>query len=323
MVLRIDKVSKRYGSVWALRDVSFDIGTGKIVGIFGGSGSGKSTVLKAIAGTITTDGGNVYLNSRDISNNKPQDRGINTLSGNDVEHHHGLFRRTSPDGASGDQQIGSFRKMIADHGSLLMFDEPFSQMDRVMRENCFGELRRVLGDLQNPVLFASRDFEQIACVCDEVVFLSRGEIVQTGTPQDIYDEPETVEAATLTGETNLIDARRLTSSDAQLPEYYTIKGGHRIFGQPLEKRRLMPIDQDITLAIRPEQISMSLGASFPEDNLVKGVLTAIKFLGSTSLIEFDASGLKLTTRVFQVVGLNIGDECMLGLPPHWMRILIG
>ncbi|MGE3465715.1 MAG: TOBE domain-containing protein, partial [Pyrinomonadaceae bacterium] len=57
-----------------------------------------------------------------------------------------------------------------------------------------------------------------------------------------------------------------------------------------------------------------------EDNLLKGTVTAIKFRGSTSLIEFDVGGLKLNTRVFKVVGLNIGDECMLGLPPH--RILI-
>ena len=107
----------------------------------------------------------------------------------------------------------------------------------------------------------------------------------------------------------------------EAPEFYTIDGAHRIFAQPVEKGRLGAINQNVTLAIRPEQIAMSMGASFPEDNLLKGVVTAIRFRGSSTLIEFDAGGLTLETRVFKVVGLKIGDECMLGLPPHRIIVL--
>ena len=136
----------------------------------------------------------------------------------------------------------------------------------------------------------------------------------------IYEIPETVDAAKLSGDNNLFEARRLSSSDADLPEFQTIVGNHRIFAHRADKSRLAAINKNVTLAIRPEQIVMSMGASFPEDNLLRAVVTAVKFRGATSLIEFDAAGLKLETRVFKVVGLNIGDECMLGLPPH--RILI-
>jgi hypothetical protein len=66
---------------------------------------------------------------------------------------------------------------------------------------------------------------------------------------------------------------------------------------------------------------MSMGASFPEDNLLRAVVTGIHFRGATSLVEFDASGLTLQARVFKVVGLNVGDECMLGMPPHRIIIL--
>ena len=66
---------------------------------------------------------------------------------------------------------------------------------------------------------------------------------------------------------------------------------------------------------------MSFGASFPEDNLIKGVVTGIKYLGPLTLVELDASGLKLTAQVLRLVGLGIGQECMLGLPPDRIKVL--
>ena len=111
------------------------------------------------------------------------------------------------------------------------------------------------------------------------------------------------------------------STDAELPEFHTIDGGHRVFAQNVEKRRLGAINQNMTLAIRPEQVTMTLGTSRPEDNLLRGMVTQIKFRGATSLIEFDAEGLKLETCVMKTGGIKVGDECMLGLPPHRIIIL--
>jgi len=66
---------------------------------------------------------------------------------------------------------------------------------------------------------------------------------------------------------------------------------------------------------------MSMGASFPEDNLLRGVVTGIQFRGTTSIVDFDAAGLKLQTRIFKAVGIEIGQEFMLGLPPHRIIVL--
>jgi ABC-type Fe3+/spermidine/putrescine transport system ATPase subunit len=193
-------------------------------------------------------------------------------------------------------------------------------MDAEVREECFTAVRRAARSRGRIVIFASSDFQQIAAVADDVAVLSGGSVIQTGTPQQVYEEPKTIAVTRLTGECNLLKARRLTSSDEALPEFFTVDGGHRIFAQTTEKNRLGAINQTVTLAIRPEQVAMSMGASFPEDNLLRGVVSAIKFRGATSLVEFDAAGLKVEARVFRIVGLNVGDECMLGLPPH--RILI-
>ncbi len=94
-----------------------------------------------------------------------------------------------------------------------------------------------------------------------------------------------------------------------------------IFAQNVEKRKLGAITENLTLAIRPEQVSMTTVSSHAEDNLLRAVVTQIKFRGSTSLIEFDAEGLKLQTRVMKVGNIKVGDKCMLGLPPHRITIL--
>ncbi|MBK8304933.1 MAG: hypothetical protein IPK98_16650 [Chloracidobacterium sp.] len=130
---------------------------------------------------------------------------------------------------------------------MLLLDDPFSQMDPMLRDSCFTAIRKAAKQRNRVVIFATSDFEQIMALTDEVAFLSRGEIMQSGTPQDIYDNPATIEAARMTGENNLFVARRLSSSDDDLPEFHTIDGEHRIFAHRADKKRLGPINQNMTL----------------------------------------------------------------------------
>ena len=321
MPLSVNKLSKRYTNKWALRDLSFEVEGGSVIGIFGASGSGKSTLLKAIAGKIKHNGGTITLNSQDITATKAKERGVTYLSGQDELSLQQLFGMFSQKDSSGETQFDRFQAAIANLGKVLLLDEPFSQMDPGLRETCFDAIRKATKRRDRIFIFASNDFGQIADLADEVAFLSNGEISQTGTSQDIYEGPTTLEAASITGENNLITARRVSKNDAELPEFHTIDGGHRIFAQNIEKRKLGAINENMTLAIRPEQVTMTLGTSRPEDNLLRGVVTQIKFRGATSLIEFDAEGLKLETCVMKTGGIKVGDECMLGLPPHRIIIL--
>ncbi len=320
MPLKVDKLSKRYGNKWALRDVSFEVDDGSVIGLFGASGSGKSTLLKLIAGTAKPTGGTIELDGRAITTAKRRERGVSLHSGEPARTVGGLFGKLFERSAAGEIHVSRFENAAAATDRIWLLDEPFTHMDAAQRETCFEMIRRSAKARGRIVLFATSSFEQVLDLSDEVAVIDDGEIVQTGTPQDIYDEPDSVKIARATGDVNLIKARRLTSSDDELPEFYTIDGAHRLFAPRPEKAKLGAIDQDVTLAIRPEQVTMSLGSSFPEDNLLKGVVSAIRPRGPTSIIEFDAGGLRLMTRVFKVVGLKVGDECMLGLPPH--RILV-
>ena len=320
MPLVIDKISKRFGNIWALRDLSFAVEDGSVIGVFGPSGSGKSALLKTIAGAIKPNGGAILLDGRDITNIKAKERGITLRLGHAEPGFRQLFGGFSSGVSSGERQYEGFEEDLKRAGKVVLLDEPFCDMDLPQREICVAAIRKAAKARDRIVIFASSDFNQIIELTDEVAFLSGGVIIQTGTPQQIYDEPVSVAAARLTGDNNLITARRVSSTDADLPEFHTIDGGHKLFAQSIAKGRLGAINQNVTLAIRPEQVSMSVGTSFPEDNLLRARVTKIHFRGPTSIIEFDAAGLKIETRVFKVVGLNIGDECMLGLPPH--RILV-
>ncbi len=319
MPLEVTKLSKRFGNKWVLRDVEFAAAEGRIFGVCGATGSGKTALLNAVAGVGKISSGSIALDDRDLTSVKAKERGISLLTDREKSGILGVVGLL-PKESSGERQLRAFNEAVEKAGKILLLDEPFSHMDKHLRQECFSVVRRAARSRDRIVIFASSDFEQIAAMADETAILTGGYIRQIGPPQEIYENPNCVDAAQLSGDNNLFQARRVTSVDDELPKFHTIDGGHRIFAQRTKKSRLGAINQNMTLAIRPEQISMSMGASFPEDNLLRAVVTGIRFCGPTSLVEFDAAGLKVEVRVFKIVGLNIGDECMIGLPPH--RILI-
>lgn len=321
MPLQVKKLSKRFGNNWALRDVSFEVFDGEIFGVFGATGSGKSALLRSLAGTVKTNGGTLLHNSTDITKLPAKDREIHLDDATGESIWSAIVRGAKHSRSDGERQWESFDKAIQNADGIILLDDPFRSMDSLLQERCFEKMREFVRDEGCTVIYASSDFEQIAAVCKNVAVLVKGRLEQIGTIQEIYQMPASAAVAELAGRNNLILARRISSTNADLPEFQTIDGSHRLFAQQTEKRALGVINQNVNLAIRPEQVSMSFGNSFPEDNLLKAVVTGFKFLGATTIIEFDANGLKLEVRVFRIVGLNIGDECMLGLPPHRIQIL--
>ena len=320
MSLEIAKLSKSHGNNWVLRDVDLLANEGRVLGICGGTASGKSTLLNAIAGHTKPNGGTVALDDLDVTKISAKHRDISLFTARETAGLLDILGFGSRKESSGERQIRALDDALANAGKVLLLDDPFTQVDKYLRQECFAKVRRAARSREKIIVFASSDFGQVAAVADDAAILAGSTIIQTGTPQQIYEKPEMIDAARITGDNNLFEVRRLTSTDAELPEFHTIDGGHRIFAQLGEKSRLPAINRNVMLAIRPEQISMSIGKSFPEDNLLRGIVTAIRFRGATTVVEFDAAGLMLKVRVFRTVGLRIGDECMLGLPPH--RILI-
>lgn len=300
MSLKIEKLSKRIEDRWILRDVTFSVEKGEIFGIFSVNGNGKTTLLQQIN----------QLNKANLMfPNKQKKSGLK-----------GIFSNSKRKKRSIQAQIESLETVLNTAEKVLLLDNPLVKFDAENKREIAEKLKRTTREKGLSVVLATNDEREVFEICDKVGILHQGEIVQIGTPQEVYLQPKNVAVAKCFGENNLINARRLNSNNDEIPEFFTIQGEHKLNTDKTDKQKLSTINQTVTLAIRPEHISIAFGASFPEDNLIKAKITEINFRGSTTLIKLDANGLELKALVLRLVGLNIGDECMVGLPPD--RILV-
>lgn len=286
MPIKVVNLSKRSGNGWLFRDVSFEVADGEVFAIFGPNGSGKRELLTEVSNNSLFGESKVSLIAR-------------------------IFR---PETVAGMMRFD--RSRINETTGPLFLDTPFKGLDSDER----AKLTESFKAKKEPVIFSTTSFDDVL-LADRAAILANGYIQQTGTPRELYHEPTNRLVAALTGRCNLIEARRLTSSKSDLPEFQTIDGEHRLFTQRVELRGLGAIHKNATLAIRPEQVVLSFGASFPEDNLLKGTIAAINFSGPSTYVTLDCSCLSLEAMVTRLIGLNPGDQCMVGLPPDRIRVL--
>ena len=309
MTLQISNLSKRYGNNWVLRDVSLEIESGSILGLIGPSGSGKSTLLRIISGHEPASPSESFEVTSGLS--------ISYIGTESATRSSWLFGK----------QRGTFdvrekvNQVLAETADVVLIDVPLSDLDVHALSELTQQIRSVTKERSMAVILAARDFETAAAFSDKVAVLSDSCIQQIGTPEQVYEFPVSIAVARSTGRCCIFEARRLTSTKFEIPEFQTLTGGHRLFTEKADIAKLGAINRNVSLAIRPENISMSFGASFPEDNLLKAIVTGVRFLGPVTIVELDASGLKLEAMVFRLVGLGVGDECMLGLPPDRIRVL--
>ena len=321
MSLIIKNLSKLYDKTSIIKDVSLEVERGEILGIFGAVGEGKTTLIRTIAGIELSNSGTIFFNSLNLTDKSGEERGFHFPNLTNESFWKSIFKTDKISQlADGEGQVLALEDALNRAENLLLLDNQFCFMDRQTREQMSEKLRQKVKEKNLAVIFATNSFREIFDICDRVAILHKGEIAQTGMPREVYEKPNSAIVARITGRNNLIEARRLTSNKAEIPEFLTVNGEHRLFTDKVDKNLLGVINQNLTLAIRPEHISISFGASFPEDNLLKAQITNIIFKGETTLIKLDANGLSLEALVLRLVGLNIGEECMVGLPPD--RILV-
>lgn len=308
MSLEIEKLSKRFRNQWVFRDLTFSAEPGKVTGIFGAAGCGKTTLLEMLDGR-----------------EKPGSGSMNGVAGAKRFFLESIGRERRIrlpffGGKHSSETLADRTKRIFDtDADLILLDSPVAGLDLPTKESLSEKLKEFAQKNNRTVIFASSDFNEILQFCDAAVAIEKGAAMQSDTPQNIYDAPATTEIARLTGPHNLFEARRLTKNNVDVQEFQTIKGEHRLFAGRSDMRSMGAINKNLMLGIRPEQIAMSLGASFPEDNLLKASIVGIKPRGAETRVELDSNGLRLEALVPRLIGMNIGDECMLGLPPDRIR----
>jgi sulfate transport system ATP-binding protein len=224
MAIRVQHVTKRFGTFTALDDVSLDIPDGELTALLGPSGSGKSTLLRIIAGLETPDSGRLWLGDRDVTSVPPQKRGVGFVFQHYAPFKHmtvrdnvafGLTLRKRPKDeirrrvsellqlvqieqfadrypaqlSGGQRQRMALARALAVEPDVLLLDEPFGALDARVRKELRVWLRRLHDETHVTTAFVTHDQEEAMDVADRIVVLDHGRIEQTGTPRELYEHP--------------------------------------------------------------------------------------------------------------------------------------
>jgi iron(III) transport system ATP-binding protein len=353
-LLTLNQISKHFGPVKAVADVSLNVERGEFFGLLGPSGCGKTTTLRMIAGLETPDSGTIKFGDREITYLSPEKRGFGMVFQNYALFPHlnvfenvafGLRARHKPKAeivssvssalelvqlpgyekrrvdelSGGQQQRVAIARAIAIEPALLLFDEPLSNLDVALREETRSELRELVNRLGLTAVYVTHDQEEAFALCDRISIMMGGRILQTGEPRELYAHPAQIPVARFLGRNNLISVMRLSSSKATVAEFKTLAGGHTL-QLPAAPDELAPLNQPCSLAIRPEHLKLS--KTKPDrSNVLPAQVNEINFAGATSSVKLDANGLQLEALVLQPDGFTSGDQCFVELPSDRISLL--
>jgi len=245
--VRLDRISKRFGEVAAVDDVTLDVARGEFFTMLGPSGSGKTTTLRLIAGFESPDDGRIVLGGADVTRLAPNARDVNTVFQDyalfphmtvleNVEY--GLRvkkvaraeRRTQAQGAldrvrlgglgarkpvqlsGGQRQRVALARAIVNRPQVLLLDEPLGALDLKLRQEMQTFLKALQRELGITFVYVTHDQEEALTMSDRIAVFNEGKIEQVGTPQDVYEHPQTEFVAGFVGVSNLIEenGRRYT-----------------------------------------------------------------------------------------------------------------
>ncbi len=317
--LRVDRLTKRFGEVAAVDDVSFSIPKGEIFALLGSSGCGKSTLLRMLAGFEVPTTGGIYLEGQEISRLRPFERPINMMFQSYALFPHltvwenvafGLKRHQQAPArieqqvermlnlvqlkpyalrkphqlSGGQQQRVALARSLALEPRLLLLDEPLGALDRKLREQTQFELHNIIKSVGVTCVMVTHDQEEAMTMAERLAVMSHGRFVQVGAPREIYETPSTRFVADFIGTVNLFDGTLVEDE----PDHCVIETGagrfhvgHGITGV---------LGQRLSVAVRPEKVEIATRAPERTDvNCLQGKVMESAYFGASSLYRLALS----------------------------------
>jgi putrescine transport system ATP-binding protein len=311
--IRIDRVTKRFGDQVAVNEVSAEIHRGELFSLLGGSGCGKTTLLRMLAGFITPDSGSITIDGIDILPLPPYERPVNMMFQSYALFPHmsvenniafGLrrdggaapeikrrvgevlelvqmsdFARRKPAQLSGGQrQRVALARSIVKRPKVLLLDEPLSALDKKLREATQFELVKIQEQVGITFIMVTHDQEEAMSMSSRIAVMDRGQIVQVGRPSEIYEAPKNRFVADFIGSVNLFEGVVTPGSSDGTVIASAEAGADLIAGDSAGKGP----GETVWIAVRPEQIQLAKpGSAGDLPNRLSGTILDLAYLGDS------------------------------------------
>ncbi len=312
VILELNHITKSFGKMVAVNDVSFSLERGKLVTFVGPSGCGKTTLLRAISGFAIPDSGTILLDGKDITHTRPNARDTAMVFQNYALFPHmsvaknigfGLRIRRRPAGevttevnrllaltqlddlgdrkphelSGGQQQRVALARALSLNPKILLLDEPLSNLDANLRVAMRDEIRNIQRKLGLTIIFVTHDQEEAMSISDLIVVMDGGIVKQIGSPTEVYEHPVDEFVANFVGHINFFNGEVISVSNQGM----TFRTRHGIWNLDLPGYPVFAGDR-LKAVVRPESIDI-LPASAPEEDLVNtiaGKISNIMYIGS-------------------------------------------
>jgi len=313
--VRIEKITKNFGEFVAVDDVSLNIYRGEIFCLLGGSGCGKTTLLRMMAGFEVPTAGSIWIDGVDVTAMPPYERPVNMMFQSYALFPHMSVRKNVAFGlrqdklpaseiddriteilklvrmeqyidraphqlSGGQRQRVALARALVKQPKLLLLDEPLAALDRKLREHTQFELLNIQETLGVTFVVVTHDQEEAMTLATRIGVMNHGEIVQVGTPSDIYEYPISRFVADFIGSVNMFEGRLIEDE----PDYVRVASdelggtfhvGHGVSAAP---------DATVWVALRPEKIQVSRDRPDGSgDNRVQGTVSEIAYRGDQSV----------------------------------------
>ena len=348
--LALKNVTKRFGDFIAVNDFNLDVKDGEMIALLGGSGCGKTTTLRMIAGFIEPTEGAIFVDGKDIGKLPPYKRNVGIFFQNYALFPHmtvfenvafglklqklpkaeiesrvreilglvklfGLEQRYPRELSGGQQQRVALARALVTRPSILLLDEPLSNLDAKLRVEMQVEIKRIQKELGITTIIVTHDHEEAVSLADRVIVMNAGHILQIGTPYEIFDKPNSQFIADFMGFSTFIEGTMGGRPvDGKRP---VICSGKTIYVMAEDTEDIAP-GSACVLAIRSEHMDLVHASG---ENVVEGVMEAATYKGHTTRLEVTGCFQEtIYPAIDEYIELEAEKQVMIYLPAERLRV---
>jgi putrescine transport system ATP-binding protein len=319
-LVRFEAVTKRFGDLTAVNDLSLTLYPGEFHALLGPSGCGKTTLMRMLAGFETPDSGHILLDDKDMAGIPPHLRPTNMMFQSYALFPHmtvfdniafglkqeglprsaiterveamlamvkldGLARRRPDQLSGGQKQRVALARALAKRPKVLLLDEPLGALDKKLREATQYELMDLQAELGLTFLMVTHDQDEAMAMADRISVMERGRIAQVGAPEEIYETPTNRYVAEFVGDINVFEGvvRMVEGEIVSLDS----AAGPLVLDDPDPN---LAAGQTASLAIRPEKISIQAEEPATRVNRAAGEIWDIGYLGDFTMVQVKLDG---------------------------------